>query len=170
MSDAATSRREKNLRKLFLQVVLVFFFCATSEKFHLRRMKTKTTAVLGGRRCCDCDTLVSGRNKSKLAESKVEIELHLVELLRADGEKHIRHTAARSRQEKCQGHSCYNFSLCAQFNFSNRAQEKRSPKASETSRFRNSSAERFKFCRFSWLTRRHNASRPSINGSVINLR
>lgn len=31
-----TRRKEKNLRKLFLQVVLVFFFCATNEKFHLR--------------------------------------------------------------------------------------------------------------------------------------
>lgn len=37
----------KKRKKLFLQVVLVFFFCATNEKFHLRS-KTKTTAVLGG--------------------------------------------------------------------------------------------------------------------------
>lgn len=135
MSDAASSGREKICVNCFCKSFLSSSSAppARSSIYGERKQKQRQFSAAVG--VAIAKLCFAGRNKLKLAESKVEIELHLVELLRADGEKHIRHTAARSRQEKCQGHSCYNFSLCAQFNFSNRAQEKRSPKASETSRF-----------------------------------
>lgn len=111
---------------MFLQVVLVFFFCV--EKFHLRNENknngsSRRPSVWGLRNSCFRANKISG----------IESGNRIAPRLKSGAWKYIRHTAARSRQEKCQGQPCYNFSLCAQFNFSDRAQEKRLQKASKTS-------------------------------------